>query len=181
MVAHRCATFQRIRARDTRHVCFEWCVLSSILSLSSSLLRDLQLIPSPHRRLVGEIERHVISKRLGRQPYYDARKSAWGDSFPHVAHNGPIPSPLTAESTSTLEQKPQNKFGGDFKERSVKADRQRGREAAQELRMGARRARSMRREHARERREHESRQARSREPDQHGVVEYELDAHGNII
>ncbi|TKA54199.1 hypothetical protein B0A53_03576 [Rhodotorula sp. CCFEE 5036] len=129
----------------------------------------------------GDIERHVISKRLGRQPYYDARKSAWGDSFPHAAHNGPIPSPLTAESTSTLEQKPQNKFGGDFKERSVKADRQRGREAAQELRMGARRARSMRREYARERREHESRQARSKEPDKHGVVEYELDARGNII
>ncbi|KWU47519.1 Rsm22-domain-containing protein [Rhodotorula sp. JG-1b] len=129
----------------------------------------------------GEIERHVISKRLGRQPYYDARKSAWGDSFPHAAHNGPMPSPLTAESTSTLEQKPQNKFGGDFKERSVKADRQRGREAAQELRMGARRARSMRREYARERREYESRQARSKEPDEHGVVEYELDAQGNVI
>ncbi|GAA5986583.1 hypothetical protein JCM10908_003813 [Rhodotorula pacifica] len=129
----------------------------------------------------GEIERHVISKRLGRQPYYDARKSAWGDSFPHAAHNGPIPSPLTAESTSTIEQKPQNKFGGDFKQRSVKTDRQRGREAAQELRMGARRARSMRREHARERREHEGRQARSKEADEHGVVEYELDAAGNIL
>ncbi|GAA5865381.1 hypothetical protein JCM3774_005618 [Rhodotorula dairenensis] len=131
----------------------------------------------------GEVERHVISKRLGRQPYYDARKSAWGDAFPHAAHNGPIPSPLMAESTAALaDEKPQNKFGGDFKARSVKSDRQRGREAAQELRMGARRARSQRREHARERRESEAQQqARSKEADQHGVVEYELDAHGNVI
>lgn len=133
--------------------------------------------------MTGEIERHVISKRLGRQPYYDARKSAWGDAFPHSAHNGPIPSPLTAESTSTVaDEKPQNKFGGDFKARSVKTDRQRGREAAQELRMGARRARSLRREYARERRELEGRQrARSQEADQHGVVEYELDSRGNIM
>lgn len=171
-------------SKGSGHVTLDMCASSGTSSRPSSfsLVRGLQLTPSsPYCRLVGDIERHVISKRLGRQPYYDARKSAWGDSFPHAAHKGPIPSPLTAESTSTLEQKPQNKFGGDFKERSVKADRQRGREAAQELRMGARRARSMRREYARERREHESRQARSKEPDKHGVVEYELDARGNII
>ncbi|POY74148.1 hypothetical protein BMF94_2960 [Rhodotorula taiwanensis] len=130
----------------------------------------------------GEIERHVISKRLGRQPYYDARKSAWGDSFPHTAHNGPIPSPLTVESSATLEQKPQNKFGGDFKERSTKAERQRGREAAQELRMGARRQRSMRREYARMNREEQARQsAYSKGADEHGVTEYALDANGNFI
>ncbi len=137
--------------------------------------------------LAGEIERHVVSKRLGRQPYYDARKSAWGDSFPHKAHNGPIPSPLTAESTSAShadrDRKPQNKFGGDFKERTTKAERQQGREAARELRMGARRDRSMRREHARAAREEQSRSAArlGGSADEHGVIEYELDAQGNII
>jgi ribosomal protein RSM22 (predicted rRNA methylase) len=30
-----------------------------------------------------DIERFIIAKSTGKQEYYDARKSKWGDSFPH--------------------------------------------------------------------------------------------------
>jgi ribosomal protein RSM22 (predicted rRNA methylase) len=31
----------------------------------------------------------TIPKSQGKQPYYDARKSAWGDIFPHPPKNAP--------------------------------------------------------------------------------------------
>lgn len=33
----------------------------------------------------GNIERFTVSRSHGRQVYYDARKSAWGDLWPHVS------------------------------------------------------------------------------------------------
>jgi ribosomal protein RSM22 (predicted rRNA methylase) len=33
--------------------------------------------------------RMTIPKSQGKQPYYDARKSAWGDIFPHPPKNAP--------------------------------------------------------------------------------------------
>ncbi|KAN0060225.1 37S ribosomal protein S22 [Thecaphora frezii] len=36
----------------------------------------------------GNIERFTIAKSAGRQAYQDARKSQWGDLFPHRAKNG---------------------------------------------------------------------------------------------
>lgn len=38
----------------------------------------------------GEIARIVIPKSQGKQEYYDARKSAWGDLFPHDPKNGEV-------------------------------------------------------------------------------------------
>ena len=29
------------------------------------------------------IERFTVAKSMGKQEYYDARKSRWGDAFPH--------------------------------------------------------------------------------------------------
>ncbi|EAU92266.1 3-methyl-2-oxobutanoate hydroxymethyltransferase [Coprinopsis cinerea okayama7 len=37
----------------------------------------------------GKIVRMTIPKSQGKQPYYDARKSAWGDLFPHPPKNPP--------------------------------------------------------------------------------------------
>lgn len=35
----------------------------------------------------GKIMRVTIPKSQGKQPYYDARKSSWGDIFPHEPKN----------------------------------------------------------------------------------------------
>ncbi|GAA5854588.1 hypothetical protein JCM8547_004899 [Rhodosporidiobolus lusitaniae] len=99
--------------------------------------------------LSGEIERHTIPKSQGRQAYYDARKSGWGDAFPHAPKNGPQPSPTT--TFSLLDQlalvdettgKPRNKFGGNAKQRGKKAEREQGKREARSLREGGRRERS---------------------------------------
>ncbi|KAG5634781.1 hypothetical protein H0H81_000796 [Sphagnurus paluster] len=37
----------------------------------------------------GKIMRLTIPKSQGKQPYYDARKSSWGDMFPHPPKNPP--------------------------------------------------------------------------------------------
>lgn len=36
----------------------------------------------------GKIMRMIIPRSQGKQPYYDARKSSWGDLFPHSPKNG---------------------------------------------------------------------------------------------
>lgn len=38
----------------------------------------------------GEIQRMIIPKSQGKIPYRDARKSAWGDLFPHASKNPPV-------------------------------------------------------------------------------------------
>ncbi|CAA7264757.1 unnamed protein product [Cyclocybe aegerita] len=38
----------------------------------------------------GKIMRLTIPKSQGKQPYYDARKSSWGDIFPHPPKNPPL-------------------------------------------------------------------------------------------
>jgi len=37
----------------------------------------------------GKVMRITIPKSQGKQPYYDARKSSWGDMFPHEPKNAP--------------------------------------------------------------------------------------------
>lgn len=39
--------------------------------------------------LPGKIMRVTIPKSQGKQPFYDARKSSWGDIFPHDPKNPP--------------------------------------------------------------------------------------------
>ncbi|GAA6004821.1 hypothetical protein JCM11491_002245 [Sporobolomyces phaffii] len=123
-------------------------VILEVCSASGTLLRPLPLALSSriadriHSRHKGEIERHTIPKSQGRQEYYDARKSAWGDAFPHAPKNGPQPSPSTSQALPTSPTrsatddagKPKNKFGGSFKGRSNKAAREYGKREARELR-----------------------------------------------
>ncbi|GAA5851827.1 hypothetical protein JCM9279_001899 [Rhodotorula babjevae] len=100
----------------------------------------------------GDIERHTIPKSQGRQPYYDARKASWGDSFPHPPKNGPQPSPSTAPSPYDAldDAAPRNKFGGDPKQRGKKAEREMGKRAARTLREDGRRPRSAKRASAKD-------------------------------
>ena len=49
--------------------------------------------------MAGELERHTIPKSQGRQPYYDARKARWGDTFPHAPKNGAMPAPSAREDS----------------------------------------------------------------------------------
>ncbi|BGP23849.1 37S ribosomal protein S22 [Rhodotorula toruloides] len=73
----------------------------------------------------GELERHVISKRQGRQIYYDARKSNWGDAFPHTGFSGPEPSPYGREvPQEKMPNQLGDKFEGSSKRRAKKAVRQ---------------------------------------------------------
>jgi ribosomal protein RSM22 (predicted rRNA methylase) len=39
--------------------------------------------------LTGKIMRMTVPKSQGKQPFYDARKSSWGDIFPHPPKNPP--------------------------------------------------------------------------------------------
>ncbi|KAK4706062.1 hypothetical protein P7C70_g117, partial [Phenoliferia sp. Uapishka_3] len=57
----------------------------------------------------GDLERHTIPRSQGKQAFYDARKSSWGDSFPHAPKNGPTPAPGGKEDDAA----PVDKFGKD--------------------------------------------------------------------
>jgi ribosomal protein RSM22 (predicted rRNA methylase) len=39
--------------------------------------------------VAGKIMRMTVPKSQGKQPFYDARKSGWGDIFPHEPKNRP--------------------------------------------------------------------------------------------
>lgn len=83
----------------------------------------------------GELERHIVSKRQGRQVYYDARKSSWGDAFPHSGYNGPAPSPYAREvPEQELPNQMVDKFDAGSKRRVKKAQRQEGKGAAMDFR-----------------------------------------------
>ncbi|OCB85565.1 Rsm22-domain-containing protein [Sanghuangporus baumii] len=53
---------------------------------------------------VGKIMRMTIPRSQGKQPYYDARKSSWGDIFPHKPKNPPqvrlVPKDIMDDSSS---------------------------------------------------------------------------------
>jgi ribosomal protein RSM22 (predicted rRNA methylase) len=130
------------------HVILEVCSASGKYSTGfRNFVIDSYLVELT-RKSTGEIERHTIPKSQGRQEYYDARKSAWGDLFPHAPKNGPQPSPSTSSSLPTSLTpsssslagvtddlgKPKNKFGGSFKGRSNKAAREFGKREARGMR-----------------------------------------------
>jgi len=62
----------------------------------------------------GKIMRMTIPKSQGKQAYYDARKSDWGDSFPHAPKNAPQErhQPARAKRYAPIK-------GGDIGKRSV--------------------------------------------------------------
>lgn len=160
------------------HVILEVCAAdgrSSSLPLYLAIFLTLLLSSS----FAGEIERHTIPKSQGRQAYYDARKSAWGDSFPHPPKNGPQPSPSTAASAmdqlalvDEMSGKPRSKFGGDVKQRGKKAEREHGKREARVLREDGKRAR---REKKAARKDGGDGSFADFQPGSHGVVDVDLE------
>jgi hypothetical protein len=64
------------------HVILDMCNPDGMFKTKSCPM--LLLTSSP-----GNISRHTYPKSQGKQIYYDARKSSWGDSFPWQGKNGP--------------------------------------------------------------------------------------------
>lgn len=58
----------------------------------------------------GKIMRMTVPKSQGKQPFYDARKSSWGDIFPHDPKNPPQVrfTPEMAGRKTALGSQPKN-------------------------------------------------------------------------
>lgn len=68
--------------KKSGHIILDACTSEGIGRLLLSNIND-----SPF--LSGKIMRLTIPRSQGKQPYYDARKSSWGDIFPHPPKNAP--------------------------------------------------------------------------------------------
>lgn len=68
--------------------------------------------------------RLTIPKSQGKQAFYDARKSSWGDIFPHLPKNAPIErfQPVDEDSPSKLQSSHDVK-GSDVGKRSRGRDK----------------------------------------------------------
>jgi ribosomal protein RSM22 (predicted rRNA methylase) len=69
------------------HVILDTCTKEGMYNQSRTHTQDLHFIPCIF--YAGDIARHTIPRSQGKQPYYDARKSSWGDAFPWQSKNGP--------------------------------------------------------------------------------------------
>ena len=69
--------------KKSGHVAMDVCGPSGMwaFSVCNNLSIDL--------RSTGKILRMTVPKSQGKQPFYDARKSSWGDIFPHEPKNPP--------------------------------------------------------------------------------------------
>ena len=68
----------------------------------------------------GKIMRITIPKSQGKQPYYDARKSSWGDIFPHEPKNRSqvqFEASKTMRSQSSLQARNKKKDRGTVEAR----------------------------------------------------------------
>lgn len=73
--------------KGSGHITMDTCTpKGECLSSKPSARNNLSEMRLPS----GEIARIVIPKSQGKQAYYDARKSAWGDLFPHDPKNGEV-------------------------------------------------------------------------------------------
>ncbi|KIJ66366.1 hypothetical protein HYDPIDRAFT_180817 [Hydnomerulius pinastri MD-312] len=71
----------------------------------------------------GKIIRLTIPKSQGKQPFYDARKSSWGDLFPHPPKNRPIERFAPSSAPSLAKGKD---GGADIGKRSKGRDKKKG-------------------------------------------------------
>lgn len=62
------------------HIILDGCTAEGILPL---------IFCDASEPFLGKIMRMTVPKSQGKQPFYDARKSAWGDLFPHEPKNEP--------------------------------------------------------------------------------------------
>lgn len=71
----------------------------------------------------GELERHTIPKSQGKQEYHDARKTKWGDTFPHEPKNGAVSAPKGREVVVVSTKIPSKKAERIGREKVVKEGR----------------------------------------------------------
>jgi ribosomal protein RSM22 (predicted rRNA methylase) len=73
--------------------------------------------------LTGKIMRMIIPRSQGKQPYYDARKSVWGDIFPHPPKNPAQERHLGPKTKASSTDDRTSKRGHDkkFRKRHLKA------------------------------------------------------------
>lgn len=67
--------------------------------------------------------RLTVPKSQGKQPFYDARKSSWGDIFPHAPKNKPIERFQSDEEAALKQQSMQGAKGSDVGKRSKERDK----------------------------------------------------------
>ncbi|KNF03869.1 hypothetical protein PSTG_02959 [Puccinia striiformis f. sp. tritici PST-78] len=70
----------------------------------------------------GEIERFTVPKSQGKQAYYDARKSFWGDSWPHGSKKPPIVKVLKGRNVSRGDRRRKKKSFQSSKSSSLDLD-----------------------------------------------------------
>lgn len=61
--------------------------------------------------------RLTIPKSQGKQPYYDARKSSWGDIFPHPPKNAPQERVVVHSSSGKVKEVQRDHIGKSRPER----------------------------------------------------------------
>lgn len=72
--------------KKSGHIIMDGCTHEGTINPVNDLTLHLtSLFPSPS----GKIMRMTIPRSQGKQPFYDARKSSWGDIFPHEPKNRP--------------------------------------------------------------------------------------------
>lgn len=67
--------------------------------------------------------RLTIPKSQGKQPFYDARKSSWGDIFPHPSKNKPIERFQPTEEITSKQRSVQGAKGSDVGKRAKGRDK----------------------------------------------------------
>lgn len=65
----------------------------------------------------GKLMRLTIPKSQGKQPYYDARKSSWGDIFPHPPKNAPQERVVVHSSSGKVKEVQRDHIGKSRPER----------------------------------------------------------------
>lgn len=68
------------------HIILDACTMEGRALNSSPYTRSSSTFPHD---MAGQIIRMTIPRSQGKQPFYDARKSSWGDIFPHKPKNQP--------------------------------------------------------------------------------------------
>jgi ribosomal protein RSM22 (predicted rRNA methylase) len=95
----------------------------------------------PDLSFTGKLMRMTVPKSQGRQPFYDARKSKWGDMFPHGSKNKlverfqPVNSGVVTKGTDVGKRRDHGKqevfsyekVSADMKERKRKERERRNR------------------------------------------------------
>ena len=71
------------------HVILDSCTAEGTFHSEHKIKIEITPIVTDYVLAAGKVMRITIPKSQGKQPFYDARKSSWGDMFPHEPKNTP--------------------------------------------------------------------------------------------